>query len=199
MLPHFSISKTGPKRAPLRNQRGSQIAEFGPALVILTCFVLVPLLDLGIVPVRWMLSQELVNDYAKKLALQESVSKSLVTLNADPTLSTRLKKLGGIDVKSIKLQLRAARVERGTQSEESMTVEPPQKIPPPWLPGGSEAPCNYTLEIDVDARMSPAFLFPASWYAIPGITRPVPIHFTAAHIWENLGRDPKTREYYLNE
>jgi hypothetical protein len=183
----------------LRGEAGSQLAEFGPALFILAFFILIPLLDLGILPVRWMLAQEIVNEYSRKLALQENFSQSFRTIEADPSLATRLKKLGGVTVKNINLQLRASRIFRHPHPSEFILVNQPRRIPPAWQPDGAKAPCDYSLELNVQSLMSPAFLFPASWYAIPGLTRPIPVTFNASHEWENLGRNPVTKSFFLNE
>src|SRR5438105_2584211 len=93
-----------------RSKSGAQLAEFGPALIILVGVVLVPLLDFTIVPVRWLLAHELIEDYARRLALCETFSESRSVLNADPSLKVRLEHLGGVFLKDLSLNLRISRV-----------------------------------------------------------------------------------------
>ncbi len=187
-------------RKRLRTQRGAApIAEFAAGLIILISLVFVPLLDLTIVPIRWMLAQELVNGYARKLALCESFSGSFRVMEADPSLATQLKNLGGVSVQSIKLYLRVTRVFRYPHVEEIRIVETPGQIPRPWLPDGDNRPCAYALVLEVRSLMSPAILLPNKDFDVPGLTRPIPIVITALHEWENLGRNPTTGSYFLNE
>ncbi|MBU6451785.1 MAG: hypothetical protein KGS72_08415 [Cyanobacteria bacterium REEB67] len=199
MLIDSSTGKHRSRPCPLRGETGSQLAEFGPALFILAFFILIPLLDLGILPIRWMLAQEIVNEYSRNLALQENFSQSFKTMEADPSLATRLKKLGGVTVETINLRLRASRVFRQPHAPEFILVNEPKCMPPAWQPDGAKAPCAYGLELNVQSLMAPAFLFPISWYSIPGLTKPIPVSFNATHEWENLGRNPVTKSFFLNE
>jgi hypothetical protein len=182
-----------------RSHAGSQMTEFSAALIILIGFVIVPLLDLTIIPVRWMMAQEIVNDYARKLAFCETFRQSHRTMDADPSLSTRLQRLGGVSVKSLSLHLRIQRIFKYAHPEEYLIVEDPGAIPAAWLPDGAKSPCAYSLEVDVRSLMAPAIMFPERGTAIPGLTAPVPLLVTASHAWENFGRDPATGKFFLNE
>jgi hypothetical protein len=184
---------------PGRNERGSQLAEFAPALVVLAVFVFIPLLDLTIIPIRWMMAQEIVNDYARRLALCETFSASRQTMEADPSLATRLQKLGGISVQSSDLHLRISRVYNYPHEADSLVVDVPGNIPDAWLPDGAKAPCHYSLEVSIKSLLAPAVIFPLGGATIPGLSAPVPWVITASHEWENLGRNPVTRRFFLNE
>ncbi|MBX9695431.1 MAG: hypothetical protein K2Z81_23805, partial [Cyanobacteria bacterium] len=72
-------------------------------------------------------------------------------------------------------------------------------VPKEWLPDGKKSPCTYTLELEVKSTIAPAVLLSTKGVAVPGLTCPVPITITAAHEWENLGRNPLTGKYFLTE
>lgn len=187
------------KRLQRVRSRGSQIVEFAAAMVLLVCVILLPFLDLAILPVRWLMAQEIVNAYIRKLALCETFSEAYQIMEADPSLSTRLSRLGGIDCKSLKLKMRAARVFLHPHQPEVIVVERPGQMPPDWLPDGKKAPCIYTLEIEIKSLISPAVLVSAGGLSVPGITAPLPFVLSASHGWENLGRNPVTRRFFINE
>jgi hypothetical protein len=67
------------------------------------------MLDFVVVPVRWMMAQEIVNNYARKLAMCETLSQSYATMEADPSLKVLLQNIGGVGVKSIDLHVRISR------------------------------------------------------------------------------------------
>jgi hypothetical protein len=183
-----------------RRRKGSQIAEFAAAMVLLVFVILLPFLDFAILPVRWLLAQEIVNAYVRKLALCETYSQAYEILEADPSLTTRLERLGGVKCRKLKLRMRVARVFLNTHPIEVLAVEKPGQIPPVWLPDGEKSPCIYNLELEVQAMISPAILAPASGgLSVPGITTPVPFLITASRNWENLGRNPITKRYFINE
>lgn len=183
-----------------RSSRGSQLAEFTAAIVMLVLVILLPFLDFAILPVRWLLSQEIVNGYVRKLALCETYSQAHEILEADPSLATRLERLGGVKCRELKLKMRVSRVFLNAHPSEVLVVEKPGQIPKAWLPDGQKSPCIYNLDLEVQALISPAILSPASGgLTIPGITSPVPFLLTASRNWENLGRNPTTKRYFINE
>jgi len=187
------------RRHSKRSSIGSNIPDFAAAMVILVLVVFIPLLDLTILPIRWMLAREIINEYSRRLALCETFSKAYKTMQADPSLATRLLRLGGVESKDISLRLRISRVFITPRTDEHLFVYAPGRIPPAWLPGGEKSPCTYTLELTVDTLISPAILFSSKGVSVPGLTGPVPFRIGASHEWENLGRNPGTRAFYLNE
>lgn len=187
------------RRKRARTRTGSQIAEFAPALMILVGVVLVPLLDLMIVPVRWMLAQELANDYARRLAMCETFKQSQALMEADPSLATRLAQLGGVKAESISLHLRISRIGSGAVSEDAVVVDQPGKIPPAWLPNGAKAPCAYYLELDIQSQLSPAILVSIPGISVSGLTQPIPTMIRSSHEWSNLAMNPNTQMFFVNE
>jgi hypothetical protein len=197
---HRRLSSSSNIASPLpRSQKGSQISEFAAALMLLVTVVFIPLLDLAIVPVRWMMAQELINSYVRTLAMCESFSESIRTEEADPSLQTRLLKLGGVDVKTMRLHLNITRVSKNRDTVEYTDIDKPASIPAEWLPDGALAPCVYLLKIDIEALISPAILLKWEGMTVPGLTAPIPLMLTASHEWVNLGRDPTTEKYFINE
>jgi hypothetical protein len=184
---------------PLRNQNGSNILEFAAALMLLVVFVFIPLLDLAIVPIRWMMAQEIVNSYVRILALSESYGEAKRTMEADPSLRTRLLRLGGVEEQSLRLYLKITHVPRDYEPIKFVEIGKPGTIPPQWLPDGAFAPCDYLLIIDAQLMIAPAVLVDWRGVSVPGLTRPFPMQLRAAHEWSNLGRNPDTEKYVINE
>jgi hypothetical protein len=187
---YHPLSQTSRRK---RRSDGHVIAEFAPALAILAIMVFIPLLDLTIVPIRWTLAQQLVDDYARKLALCETFSEALATMRAEPSLHQRLEHIGGIQTKALDVQLQIS------DASETITVSDVGKIPAAWLPSGTHRVCTYTLCVKAQSLLSPAILFQTGNEKIPGLSAPIPLEITASHQWGNLAVDPITRNFYINE
>lgn len=183
-------------RVKIRRNKGQQITEFAAALILLVFLFFIPLLDLGIMPVRYFLAQELIGTYARKLSLCESLSQSFAVMDADPSLETRLIRLGGVQPKNIVLRLV---VTQNNPPNERVVVTEPRKVPKEWLPEGPKNPCEYILELSVDCQISPAILLRYMGVSAIGLTEPVPFRISATSPWENLGRNPITKGYFINE
>jgi hypothetical protein len=181
----------------IRSKKGSaQISEFAAALVLLVLCLFVPLLDLGIMPVRWFLSHEIISTYARKLSLCESLSQAYAVMDADPSLESRLVHLGGVEPKNITLGLA---INRTSPPFEHIYVTEPKKIPKEWWPEGRKSPCEYILDVSVELEIAPAILFRGTTPAITGLNKPVPFIISQTAPWENLGRNPITKGYFINE
>jgi hypothetical protein len=179
-----------------RSAEGQQITEFAAALAILFFVVFIPLLDLGIMPVRWFLAQELVGTYARKLALCETFSQSLARLAADPSMETKLIQIGGVRPRTLNCSLV---ISTTRDPVEHYIVTAPKTIPAAWLPNGYRAPCDYQLQVLTIVDISPVFTLQLGGSKIPGLSTPVPFTIAAESNWENLGRDPVTKGYFINE
>ena len=183
-------------RIKTRSDNGQQISEFGAALVLLVLVFFVPLLDLGIMPVRWFLAQEIIQNYARKLSLCESLSQSFQVMEADPSMETQLIRLGGVSPKNVVLGLSIAQTKNPF---EKVNITVPKYIPKEWLPGGRKGPCEYILELSVECDIAPAMLARSDGPKIMGLNTPVPFMIGASSPWENLGRNPVTKNYFMNE
>lgn len=184
------------RRRNIRSNKGAQIAEFAAALVLLVLLFFVPMLDLGILPVRYFLAQELISTYARKLSLCESLSQSYAVMDADPSLESRLIHLGGVQPKAINLRLV---ITQTNDPHERIVITEPRKIPKEWLPEGRKNPCEYILELSCDCQIAPAILLRYGGIHAMGLTDAVPFRIGATSPWENLGRNPITKGYFINE
>lgn len=158
--------------------------------------VFIPLLDLTIVPIRWTLAQQLVDDYARRLALCETFSEARQTMDASPSLNEKLERIGGIRIEGLDLQLQI------TNLTDTVDITRPRSVPAEWLPNGAKRACTYTLNVNAHALLSPAILFAGGadgGTKIPGLNAPIPITITGSHQWANLAVNPVSRKFYLNE
>ncbi len=142
------------------------------------------------------MAQEIIKGFSRQLAFCESFSESEKLINCPPSLVHRLDAVGGLKVQSVKLCLKIARV---FHPEDFVLVAEPRKVPEAWLPEHANAPSTYTLLLEVKLLLSPAMLFSDGAGSLPGVTSPIPIMISASHQWENLGRNPETGMFFLNE
>jgi hypothetical protein len=194
-----AVGRDCDNRQTLRRRNGSQIVEFAAAIILLIGFVAVPCLDLAIVPIRWIMAQQLIESYVRTLAMCETFTESLHTLDTDPSLTTRLVRLGGVRVESLNLTLKITRVLPDQTKMQYLDVRVPGQIPAAWLPNGAFAPCTYALHIDARLSIAPAVLMTLQGLTIPGLTAPIPVLLHASHEWMNLEQDPNTEKFRLNE
>ncbi|MDZ4836381.1 MAG: hypothetical protein SGJ27_21615 [Candidatus Melainabacteria bacterium] len=180
----------------IRNQIGSaQISEFGAVLFLLISCIVLPLLNLSIIPVRFAMGKSIVGTETRSLAKSETFSEAIKRNRDVADRWKTLQAIGGITVKDSALCLTID----STKTKRSMISTAPRRIPPSFLPDGSESPCVYLLDLKVDVEISP--LITVAWQqgSIPGLTGPIPIQFHESSAWENLGRDPITGEFYVNQ
>jgi hypothetical protein len=187
---------TGPTGRKLRSQAGSsQITEFGAAIFLLLSCIVIPLLDLSIVPVRLGLGKSIVSHRVHQLAQSECLSDAFKSLQ-ESDFHTGLTRIGGFSAKSTQLSLVATSVKNPDQS---MTVDRPGRLSTDWLPGGNKGPCLYRLDLTVDAEIEPLITAKVPGVQIPGLTRPIPFHLREESNWENMGCDPLSGEFFINK
>lgn len=184
----------------LRSNSGSQIVEFGASLSILTACILMPLLDFGIIPVRWMMARQVISDKLRELSFCETFSQALTKVGPTGTLVAELNGIGGVEIEHLALKLKISKVPRmAGDTIETITIASPNQIPREWLPDGSKAPCVYMIELDAGLKMSPALSFNAGPLAVPGLNAPVLLNLQGSREWEHSGLDPVTGKFFLNE
>lgn len=179
-----------------RNLNGSaQISEFGAVLFLLISCIVLPLLNLSIIPVRYAMGKSIVATEARSLARSESFSEAIKRNQQVADRWKDLQAIGGITVKNSALSLTID----STKTKLEKICTGPRTIPPSFLPNGSESPCVYMLDLKVDVDIAP--LVTVSWqqWNIPGLTGPIAIQFHESSAWENLGLDPVSGEYYINQ
>ena len=178
-----------------RSRKGQNQAEFAAAFTVLVVIVMIPLINLAAIPIRAGLASALVKDTVKELSLSERFSDAVKSVK-DDKLSRRLAAIGGVELTSVALALRISKVSDDAQE---ILVEKPGAVPANWLPDGANSPTNVQLILTVEANISPLLLGANLPGKIPGLTVPFAAKLPANAGWENLGRDPQTGEFYLNE
>ncbi len=177
-------------RSRRRNSNGAVLAEFGPSMVVFICFLLLPLIDISFIPVRYFMAQSIVNSTAQRLCLSEKRSDANSLANSG--WWTDFLRKCGVDIHAHPIQV----IVTGNNDGEKFVAVPGVKVPPEWLPNGSKGPCVYAVELTVDADVAPLYKVKSG---LPGFTAPVHISMSGRGNWENLGRNPITKEYYINE
>lgn len=175
---------------------GSQISEFGAALVLLITCIIIPLIDLGIVPIRYGLAKSIVGSKVHQLAQHETLKQAFKTNQEDVSFEDALKRIGGVVVRSSELSLI---IESTKLKGQTKTIDRPGSIPKGWLPEGANCPCIYSLSLTTNADVYPLFTISIPKVDIPGLTKPISTQVNAVSTWENLGRDPSTGEFFINE
>jgi hypothetical protein len=174
-----------------RNQRGSLMTEFASAFVLFTCCLMIPLINISVIPVRYVISFAMVSEVTRKLALAETRSQA-ISLAAQPAFYQTFAKQFGIAMEPPTLSVVCK-----DQNSETVIFPDKKPIPPVWLPGGSRSShCNYLLRTETTVQIPPLFCFGPK---IPALTSPILFNIGATAPWENLGCDPNTREFYINE
>ena len=177
-------------------ERGANISEFSAAIVVLVIGFMIPLLDLGIIPIHWLLSQQIISSYVRKLALCETFSQAMTQVNSDPTLQNWLTRLGGVKPELIQCHLLISRLQPPL---DVFSTDHPKTIPAVWLPNGPKSPCSYELDLAVTCQFNPLLVLPVSMGKIPGLTVPYTCVIDAKAPWENFGCDPITKQFFINE
>lgn len=190
---------------------GAQIGEFAVSLFFLFAFVVIPLINLCVVPIRWGLGSSMVSTVAHQLAQSETLSQAFGESAAGgyecaspdarqqslkDGLVDRLKKIGGITVKALRLSLT---IESAKRPIENKVITNVGSIAKDWLPDGPLGPYVYRLDLQVDCDIAPLAVVPLQGLKIPGLTVPFAVQFHDTSVWDNTGRDPVSGEFYLNE
>jgi hypothetical protein len=169
------------------------MAEFAPALFVLLFGVMLPLLDLAFVPIRYATAYAMVKNQVQQLALSRTASDARQSLQRDGQWKARLAGCGA-EVKRTELVMVVTDRSGGRHT---FSVGQKGCIPSDLLPDGENAPCVYRLQLRLDLAIAP--LLSLGGNGIPGLTAPFPVTISMLSAWENLGRDPETQEFYLNE
>ncbi len=184
------------RRRKRRSQTGSsQLTEFGAAIFLLFSCIVIPLLDLSIVPVRLGLGKSIVNHRVHQLAQSECLSDAFKSLK-ESDFHNGLTKIGGFNAKTTKLSLVATSVRN---PDISVKVDRPGALSSDWLPGGDKGPCLYRLDLSVDAEIEPLITANVPGVKIVGLTTPFPFSLREESNWENMGCDPLSGEFFVNK
>lgn len=176
-----------------RNELGAaNITEFGGVLVIILCLVL-PFLNLAIIPVRYAVAKSIVSTEARNLAKCETFSEALAKVKRNSDKISGLQALGGINVTESHLTLTVEEAASG----KTHSFSSPRSLPQNLLPDG-KTNCAYYLDLEVNVDIHP--LVTTSWgqARIPGLTGPISLRLDEVAAWENLSRDPLSDEFFIN-
>lgn len=185
-----------PASANGRKSTGAQAAEFAAALTVLVIFFVIPLLDLSVIPVRWGLANHIITSYSVNFARAETLSRAFEQLESDVNLQDLLKKIGGVNAKQLRLALV---ITKTATPDKKLVVSEPKHIPSEWLPDSPNGPFQYELELFATVEVSPMLLVNIGEKKIPGLNAPFTVTMTSSSNWENLGRNPNTNEFFINE
>jgi hypothetical protein len=193
LLPFASTSMSGIRKCRLS---GAQLVEFAAAFVLLIIGIFIPLLDLSVIPVRWILAQEIITSEVRRLAQSENFSSAIRALDTDSSFKTLLTNLSGVKPQASTCVLVISML---NEPYESFIASAPKSILPEWLPEGKRSPCYYELETSTVLELSPLIVLDSLTISIPGLTRPFVVTTKARAHWENYGRNPATKQFYMNE
>ena len=152
-----------------RARSGLQLLEFGAALCIFVSLLVLPVVAAVTIGMRWVLAQTASDQLVAKLARCERLSEAYGAMRKN---------------NDAKHQLTLVISSYG--SDKSVEVDHPRAIPRDWLP--ADAARNYTLHLRSTVEV-----------AVLGLALPVSIGVHSSATWENLGRDPLTKQFYINE
>jgi len=148
------------------------------------------------VPLRFGLGKSVVSGRVRQLAKVETLSEALQDEKKDESFKGVLSGLDGIAVKSSQLSLI---IKSNKSDPPEIVIDRPGTIPKKWLPDGSASPCDYSLDLIVNVDIFPLIVVPVPQVKVPGLTAPVTLQFNEVSVWENLGRDPVTGEFCMNQ
>jgi hypothetical protein len=182
-------------RSSSKQASGQQTVELACVLVILV-IVLVPLINVGIIPLRYELARRAVGAMARKLSVSDRFSNATKEAQEGSELRDALNRIGGVHVVSVDLVL-SITSQKATNQQKSVSRS--GRIPIDWLPDGSQSPCNYFLHLKVHTNIDPLVTSKLAGQSIPAFNQSLPLNIEEVAHWENLGRDPVTGEFYVNE
>lgn len=175
-----------------RRQRGQHLVEFASSLMLLVVFFLLPVMDIGVLLLRYSVASGLMQKQVGDLALCDKFSKAHGWFCADPQFNTAP---FGVSVTESSIFLEATSLSDGL----TQRFSEPRGISGRWLPNSSKGPFNYELGIAKDLQVAPLFSVWLGGMRVPGLTCPVRMHVESRCRWQNVTRDADTGDYYLNE
>lgn len=167
-----------------RTKKG-QVTEFGSVFCILILFVFLPLLNFSFMPVRFLIAQGVFSEFSRRLGHCEKFSEAR-TLIVKDTRWLQFLDLCGVAVSNPRLELLVT----SSDGTKRAVFNTGAKIPDEWLPGGVNSPCIYSVGLKGDCTISALY---------QGPLKPAVVKVAAHSQWENLAKDPKSIDYFINE
>jgi hypothetical protein len=170
------------------NAQGYAIAEFGAAFAVLI-MLMTALAVMAVIPVRFLCACGTVQSMVHRAALVEKRSLSDPTIASDPL--AKMAAACGIEFGARQISIVCRSQAGGT-----ISVLDGAPVPSDWLPNGANAPCTYTLQLVQPTTIKPLCSITGG---LVGLNAPLNVTFSISSNWENLGCDPSTMEFYINE
>jgi len=186
------------RRSERCNSRGHQIAEFAAIIPFIICIFFLPLVNLAVIPLRLGLVHNIVLRQVQESALTDKLSSAFATYS-DNQLKMQLRKVAGVNLKWTTLALNVTSQRQSHPSTEKLVVYSPSAIPDQWLPNGTRAPCDYFLSIKLAVDIFPLVSAPFFGARVPGLNGPFTVTLEEISHWQNLGRDPASGQFFINE
>jgi len=178
-----------------RNKRGAQMPEFAAALIMLVLIFFIPVLDLAIIPIRYFMTREVIEQEVRELSHADKLSHAFAAVYADSGLMDRIRKIGGVEPKTIEAHLL---IESDKDLKRVLDVTKPRTISKDWWPDSPLGPYTYRLELRASLEIQPAVMMQFDPKII-GLSGPIPAQIVIASPWEHLARNPVTKAFYVNE
>ncbi|MBX9695425.1 MAG: hypothetical protein K2Z81_23775 [Cyanobacteria bacterium] len=186
------MSKIRSRKA--RRSRGSNIVEFCACLIVIFFMLIIPLIDLGTFITRWGTGSQVVSAWAASIAKERKLSTAFLRVSEGDEFSDAVKTPTGITVTDVQPSLIIGRV---NDPSDTIEVLGPGKIPKRWLPNAGQF--TYTVRLAVEADVDPLVTITFFGINVPGLTGKTHIKMVGESNWENLGRDPASKEFFINE
>jgi hypothetical protein len=174
----------------MRSNKGELLSEFGAAITIFICCLLPPLLNIGTVTFRYLAAYALAGALTHNASLCDTRHHAIKLTNQPGRYQSFAKALG-INFNSCDISIVCK-----NDREESLVLPLLRPVPVPWLPGGQRGPCQYLLQTDSNFDIPPLI---STGLNIPVLSTPINVTCTMTAPWENLGCDPVTQDFYINE
>ncbi len=176
-----------------RDNSGSNTVEFTYCLIFIFFVIMLPLVNYGTFMARWSISSQVVSAWASSLAKKRKLSEAFNRVR-DQDFADAVTKSSGVKIKTITPALLVSRVDRPTEIFKLTTAG---KLPSNWQPNSGRF--DYTLQVVVTADIEPLVTVQLLGFKVPGLTESAEVVMSGTSLWENMGRDPNTTEFYLNE
>lgn len=167
------------------------MSEFSGALIIFILFMFLPLINIGIMPVRYLIAHGTMSEMAHRMAVCEKRTDAYKLLQTNTWWKTFLAKCG-VAVKSPE----ASMVIVGKDGSSKTSVNLNNNLSDDLLPNADKGPFMYSIQLRAQCDIAPLFNGGAG---LAGFTKPVTFNMSSQAQWENLGRDPETTYFYINE
>jgi len=154
---------------------------------------MLPLANYGTFITRWAISAQIVSAWTQNMAKKRKLSDAFGRFHGEE-FALAVANPTGVKVKNVIPALTISRVD---QPDQSFKVVVPGKIPQNWQP--DKGNFNYSLQVTVISQIDPLVTVQFFGLKVPGLTEPAEVVMSASSLWENMGRDPITTEFYVNE